>query len=480
MRGVARRVVTFAGFGGVLVLGGSALTFCGVPVPAPPPPTTTTIKATTTTRATTTTVAVTTTTAKPVIVNDPLEELISEGVGAEPSNGPSAQPAISGDGRYVAFRSTASNLVTDGTTASALYLRDRVAGTTKLIALGGDWPSLSADGRFLTFSTRSSLVAADQDAGPDIYLYDQTTGTFELISVSVTGHGSGSTASDAYESEASADGRYVVFDSNATNLVTNDVDGGTGAAAGDVFLRDRVLDTTTLVSQTIDGTGGMGFQPSMSADGQTIAFTGNGALVPGLTWSPSEYVFVYHVATATMQLVSADATGTPQYAWDAAISGDGNTVAFATTNTVMADFSPPNQYTPEVYAFDVGAQTMSLVSKYDPNQSFITPDMEPMNSSVSYDGRYVAFQCWCQRIFDGPNAGMYHLGTYRVDRATDAFEEIDANLQGVVGNKDVTLVAARHSITSDGSQVVYVSAATNLVPGDTNNYDDVFVTTPIG
>jgi hypothetical protein len=464
MRGVRRRLTTVAGFVGVLAVGGSALTFCGVPVPpAPPPPTTTTVKPTTTTKpkpTTTTAPRPTTTTTAPVIVNDPLEELISIGAGDVPAVGPSGQPAISGDGRYVAFRSTASNLVPGGG-AAGLYLRDRVAGTTRFISGLGDWPALGADGRFLTYTT-----------GSNIYLLDQTTGTTELISVSTAGDPADGGAS---ESSVSADGRYVAFQSTATNLVSNDVDTvGTPPARDDIFLRDRVLHTTTLVSTTIDGTEGYGAQPSMSSDGRTIAFTGDGAFYPGATWTPYESVYVYDAATGTIRQGSVDAWGNPIYGWQPALSGDGNVVVFlaATSPAVVPD--PPTSNAAQVYARDFAAGTTTLVTRVPTGSTFVSADLEPQLPSVSSDGSYVAFECWCQR-----GSGMGHLGTYRVDRTTGAFDEIDANLAGVVGNKDVTYVRGAQSITGDGSQVVYVSGATNLVPGDTNGVDDVFVTTPL-
>jgi hypothetical protein len=461
MRGIRRRLTTVAGFVGVLAVGGSALTFCGVPVPSPPPSTTTT---TTTLKPTTTTMApTTTTTTAPVIVNDPLEELISIGAGSVPANGPSGSPAMSADGRYVAFRSTASNLVPGS--GAGLYLRDRVAGTTRFIAPWADWPALSPDGRFLTYST-----------GSNIYLFDQTTSTTELISVSTSGDPSdgGSTVSSV-----SADGRYVAFQSIATTLVSNDVDPPAGAPApdgrwDDIFLRDRVLHTTTLVSATIDGTGGYGAQPTMSNDGHTIAFTGDGAFYSGATWTPSESVYVYDVASGTVHQGSVDAWGNPIFAWQPALSGDGNVLVFlaATSPAVVPD--PPTSSAAQVYARDFAAGTTTLVTRVPAGSTFISSDLEPQLPSVSNDGSYVAFECWCQR-----GSSMGHLGTFRVDRSSGAFDEIDANLAGVVGNEDVTYVRGAQSITGDGSQVVYVSGATNLVPGDTNGLDDVFVTTPL-
>ena len=188
--------------------------------------------------------------------------------------------AVSADGRFVAFASFADNLVIGDTNgANDVFVRDRVAGTTTRLSVssGGDQgnassfsPSLSADGRFVTFgSSASNLVAADANGTSDVFVHDGLTGATELVSVDSAGaQGNG----QSLDSRISADGRYVLFDSLANNLVLGDTNG-----ARDVFVRDRVAGTTTRVNVSTAGVqaDADSFDLALSADGRVIAFRSN-------------------------------------------------------------------------------------------------------------------------------------------------------------------------------------------------------------
>jgi Tol biopolymer transport system component len=155
-------------------------------------------------------------------------------------NSDSYDPSISADGRYVAFYSVASDLVAGDTNGTPdVFVRDRQAGTTKRVSISstgtvgnGDSldPSISADGRYVAFfSYASDLIADDTNAGSDVFVRDRQAGTTRRVSISSTGT-QGNGASDSLS--ISADGRYVAFQSDATNLVANDTNG-----AWDVFVR---------------------------------------------------------------------------------------------------------------------------------------------------------------------------------------------------------------------------------------------------
>ena len=193
-------------------------------------------------------------------------------------------PALSADGRFVAFYSDSENL-TCHSGGGDTFVHDRLTGETERVSVGNNpaflsGPALSADGRFVAFqSFASDLVPGDTNDRSDIFVYDRLTGTTERMSVAADGtQGDGSSNTPAL----SADGRFVAFESLATNLVPGDTND-----RGDVFLHDRVTGDTVRVSVATDGTQANGDflsldAPALSANGRVIAF-GSAAsnLVPG-------------------------------------------------------------------------------------------------------------------------------------------------------------------------------------------------------
>src|SRR5262249_14876840 len=160
----------------------------------------------------------------------------------------------------------------------------------------------------------AQLLPSDTDHGWDVYMLDRVTGTMELLSVSATGTGSDSLHALGGAS-VSDDGRYAVFHSDSATLVGNDVDptnNTTTDSAGhviplfplgradDVFLRDRVLGTTTLVSAAPDGSGAQGYDPSITPDGRFVVFGGSGNLLAGGDESFGD-VLVYSTATGALE-----------------------------------------------------------------------------------------------------------------------------------------------------------------------------------
>ncbi len=194
------------------------------------------------------------------------------------ANGDSGFPSISRDGRYVAYRSTASNMVANDTNGVAdIFVRDRTAGTTVRVSVtnGGAQaggasgaPSVSANGRLVAFeSVATNLTAGDTNSTTDVFLRDLTAGTTERVSITTGGaQGGGASGQPA----VSADGRYVAFESRAPDLVAADTNNTL-----DVFVRDRVLTTTSRVSTSLwgfQGQGPSGGTPALSGDGRSVAF----------------------------------------------------------------------------------------------------------------------------------------------------------------------------------------------------------------
>ncbi len=330
----------------------------------------------------------------------------------------SEMAAVSADGRVVAFASLAGNLVTPDTNGVAdIFVHDRGTGTTERVSVSskgreGDghsgivgvagYPAISADGRFVAFpSEATNLVKKDRNGATDVFVRDRLTGTTERVSVSSAGvEANGSSEGPAI----SADGRFVAFQSGAFNLVPGDDN-----FADDVFVHDRLMGTTERVSVSSSGVGGnsTSFLADLSAGGRFVVFTSGATnLVPGGTSSFFQ-VFLHDRATGTTERISQDAAGN---------GGDGNSAV-------------------------------------------------PV---VSTDGRFVAFSTVAGNLIgDGSHQGHILVR----DRTTGTFERVSVDSAGNAGND----FSDRPDITADGRFVAFQSIAANLVAGDTNNRSDIFV-----
>ncbi len=186
-------------------------------------------------------------------------------------------PAVSHDGNLIAFQSNASNLSEgDDNEAFDIFQHNRLTGETKRITYSYDGGApngnsfvrnCSPDGRFIAFySLASDLVPDDTNDVRDIFLHDTLEGTTERVSITWDG---GETNDISEAPDVSADGRYVAFASLASNVVPDDTNG-----VWDVFIRDRVMQTTERISVRSDGAQGNGYSrhPSISDDGRWITF----------------------------------------------------------------------------------------------------------------------------------------------------------------------------------------------------------------
>jgi Tol biopolymer transport system component len=206
--------------------------------------------------------------------------------GGDP-NGASLGASVSATGQYVAFTSLASDLVPgDGNAKEDVFLRDVVAGTTTRVSVdtgGGDAngisdsPAISTKGRYVAFvSFASDLVPGDGNGIDDVFVRDLVAGTTTRVSVDTAG---GDANGTSYNPSVSTTGRYIAFQSSASDLVPGD-----GNSMYDVFVRDMVAGTTARVS--VDTTGGdpngVSLEPSVSGTGQYVAFSSHASdLVPG-------------------------------------------------------------------------------------------------------------------------------------------------------------------------------------------------------
>ena len=318
--------------------------------------------------------------------------LLSMATDGTPGNADSLYPSLSADGSTVAFESFAANLVSGDTNgASDIFVRDRASGRTSRVSVDSDGaegnegsssPSISADGRFVAFaSDATALAPGDRNRAGDVFVHDAKTGKTTRMSVASDGKpGNG----DSFSPSISADGRFVAFVSEATNLVRGDTNG-----AADVFVHDRETDRTSRVSVASDGAQAAGdaFSPSISGDGRYVAFaTDAGNVVPGDDNRASD-VFVHDNQTGRTVLVSA-AGGHPSDRGSSApsLSADGRVVAFVTDGPLVAD---DTNNTEDVYVADLATGALRRVSLASDGTEGNRPSLGP---SISADATVVAFE----------------------------------------------------------------------------------------
>jgi len=311
--------------------------------------------------------------------------LISSAEDGSPANGDSYAPAISTDGRFVAFQSQASNLVKDDTNNKAdVFVRDLQTHTTVLVSVAtdgspangnSDAPSISADGRYVTFqSDASNLVAGDNNGKTDIFIRDLLTRTTTRISVSTAGE---EADGNSFIPVLSPNARLVTFQSDASNLVNDDTN-----SKADVFVRDRQAGTTHRISVASDGSQGNApsFAPASINDSGIVVFASDASnLVNGDTNAQPD-IFVHHLADGSTHLISTGIGGSPAngYSYMPVISADSQWVAFYSnaSNLVNGD---TNGWS-DIFLYETGFDTTPPTVV-----SIIRADASPSNAgSVSF------------------------------------------------------------------------------------------------
>lgn len=330
----------------------------------------------------------------------------------------STYPDITYDGRYVTFRSNATNLVADDTNGVAdIFVHDRLTNTTSRISLGLNgaesnggsfFPRFSPNGRYIVFySSASNLVPNDTNGYDDVFLYDINTGVTERISLSSTGEQADN--HNRGRATLSFDGRYVAFQSSATNLVPNDTNN-----RDDIFLRDRVEGTTQRVSISSTGEQGNGHSQSttISLDGRLVGFhsTASNFVTPDLY--SNDDIFVHDLNTGITEQISRGMSGQ---------DSDGN-------------------------------------SEY---------------ATLSGDGQWVSFHSVSDNLVPNDTNGLNDVFVY--NRQTGEMRRVSVSAVGEEGNGTSEYAA----VSLNGQIVTFYSRADNLIEGDTNGFADVFVFTPL-
>ncbi len=323
--------------------------------------------------------------------------------------------------------------------------------------------SISEDGRYVAFnSLASNLVPGDTNGASDAFVYDRQTDVIERVSVDSLGAEASSVVYGGI-SISSSDGRYVSFSSVATNLVAGDSNG-----VEDVFVYDRNTDTVERVSLSSAGVqgGGASDLPSISADGRYVAFRSFATnLVAGDTNGKAD-IFVYDRNTDTIERVSLSSAGAQsnQHSLLPVITSDGRYVAFESTSDNLVPGHTNGQF--DIFVYDRNADTIEVVSDdYLGSQS----NNVSLNPQVSSDGTYTVFQSFASDIVSDDTNSTIDIFVY--DRNTDTTERVSLSSAGVQGNGPSTIP----TISQDGRYVSFLSAASNLVSDDTNGVADIFV-----
>jgi len=399
----------------------------------------------------------------------PTLDIVSADSNEVQANLSSNMPAISSDGRFVTFFSAATNLAPgDTNTMLDVFVRDRAAGTTECASVSNSGafgnnssqtPDISADGRYVVFTTNATNFSpSDTDAAyADIYLRDRTAGTTTLVSVSSSGV-KGDRGSDM--PAISATGRYVVFRSASSNF-------GVTLISQQIFLRDLATGVTECVSLGPGGVvaNGQCTAPDVSADGRFVSFMSEATnLVSGDTNSCQDIFVRDRLAGITLRIsVATDGTQGNANSNLPKMANDGSLVAFQSAASTLV----PGDTNGKTDIF-VRNLTSGVTTRISTAADGAQGDNHCLYLSVTSDGRYVAFASIASNLTPGDTNNQYDI--FVKDLQTGAIRRVNVSQAGAQANN-----TSNYPAISDGGVVVaFYSLASNLVLNDTNNTSDIF------
>lgn len=383
-------------------------------------------------------------------------------------NGPSVALDFTTNGQWLLFQSDASDLVANDTNnATDLFLRNLASGQTTLVspksggvASGSDSfnnAALSQDGRFLVFeSAARGLSANDTNSFFDVYVRDLMTGSNSLVSMSLDGLGAGN--GNSQNPAMTPDGRWVVFQSAATNLTAEGP-----LTKINIFLRDQQTTTTVLVSVNSSGlSGGNGnsINPTISDDGRYVAFESlaRDFGTNGTPASSKSGIFLRDLVSGNTSFISSNsASGT---ASRPVISADGRFVAFESNTNTSSGVS-------NIYCLAITNGFLFMLS----TNRFGTGGGSGVSFSPQFtpDGRYCIFLSYATNLVDNAT-NQNQSQVFRRDMETGLISLVSGNRTGVGNN----LEATAPSLSADGRVVAFQSYDGDLVADDFNGVCDVF------
>ncbi len=406
------------------------------------------------------------------IVALPAGEVISGAASGGFTSGDSLLRGISDDASVVIFESDGAPVHPPGWVfppEKGIYLRDRLSYTTRLVvpywdrAVGSAQAALSGDGRAVAYIGWSIPPAHAVD---QIRVRTVATGADVVVSTNAFGIAANG---PSREPALSGDARYVVFISTADDLTT---DGLPGATVADVFVKDRITNAVTCASLTPGGAADTGdcSRPAISRNGRVVAFHSTSAQLVGATAAGFlGGVFARDLVAGTTVRVDRSSTGAeadrpPYDLYPPALSADGRYVAFASgaTNLVAGDLNG----VVDVFVRDLRDGITTRVSVSSAGAEGRDHSIEP---TLSLDGRYVAFRSYAPNLVDTNSAADVFVR----DRNDGTTIRVHFGLDGVQADADATPGAR---ICGLGFAVAYTSLASNLVGGsDGNERSDVFL-----
>lgn len=387
-------------------------------------------------------------------------------------NSGSGAPVLSADGRFVAFISPSTNLVPGDTNGRAdVFVRDRQTGQTTRVSVDSTGVQanansgkfdMSADGRFVVFdSSASNLVAGDTNGRVDVFCHDRQTGQTTRVSLGASGQ---QATGDCRWPSISTDGRFVAFQSSDNNLVSGD-----NCVQEDIFLRDRQLGTTILVSTSI--TTGQTFTPrnapDLSADGNTVVFDSAATDLVSTDLNNVNDVFAWSRLTGGISLVSLTSGGLQgdRQSLEAKVSATGRYVVFTSGSTNFGGgVANGNQF--DVFVRD---RQNSLTTCASLTHGGADANDFAQGGTITDDGRFVAFWSNATNLIPNDTNGVYDC--FLRDRQNATTTRVSVSSAGLQGPSQSTQPA----VAAGGRYVAFAGSSTNFVLPDTNGTGDAFV-----
>lgn len=318
---------------------------------------------------------------------------------------------ISGDGEYVVFFSNSDDIVEEDINgAFDVFLHNIKDGTTTLVSSGNNssdfsgWPSVSYDGRYVAFvSSSNQLVIDDNNNSSDIFIYDASTKQVSRISVDSDGYEANNSSS---KPQISADGKFVVFESYASNLVEGDNNNNT-----DIFIHE--IDSGKTLRVSVDSVGNeannSSTDPAISADGKSIVFS---SLASNLTFPNESYlqydVFLHDLNTSVTSKISHIRSGDDLAIYGGGvqpkISANGRYVVFHSGGKGLVEEGTNGEN--HVFVFDIKTNETALVTR---NQQLVEGNAKSITPYISGDGRYITFSSEATNLIETDSNGQQDI-----------------------------------------------------------------------
>ncbi len=395
-------------------------------------------------------------------------------------------PAISGDGRYVAFYSHVSNLVPDDGNGSLadIFVRDRQTNKTTLVSVASDgtqanlgvrqWaPDISDNGRFVTFvSSSTNLVPDDTNGHEDIFVHDRQTGETTRVSVASDGTQANNVS---YFSTISHDGRLVTFESAASNLVPNDTNGD-----WDIFVHDRQTGETTRVSVASDGTqaNDSSFSPVIADDGRFVGFESEATNLTANDTNGKKDLFIHDLQTGetTRVNIATDGTEANEDAFLINVSNSGRFTSFYSSATNLIPDDTNDAMDTFVHDRQTG-ETIRVSIASDGTEGIVPPPTPGLvshasesHSKILTEERFIVFSSDANNLVSNDknyatDVFVHDLETRQTKLASIAWDGGPIYTNSFAG-----------TVSDDGQFVTFVTRSGSVVPNnDVNGTNDVFI-----